>query len=207
MDWHDAVGLPTCVLNDGHAALLGEVWQGAARGFDNVLMLTLGTGVGGGALVDGRLLRGHRGRAGHFGHLSINPDGPRDIVGTPGSLEDAIGECTIAARSAGRFKTTRDLLAAMREGDVSARELWTRSVHVLAVALAGLVNALDPKIVVIGGGISGAGDDLFGPLSTEFAEMEWQIDADRVAIVPATLGSRAGAYGAAFRARKTFFSL
>ena len=206
MNWGDYLGLRTCVLNDGHAALLGEVWQGAARGSKNVLMLTLGTGLGGGALAEGRLLRGHRGRAGHFGHLSMDPDGPADIVGIPGSLEDAIGECTIAARSGGRFATTRDLLKAMREGDVPARGVWNRSVRVLAVALAGLVNALDPEIVVIGGGISGAGDDLFGPLRLHFAEMEWQIDSARVPILPALLGSRAGAYGAAFRAREIFFS-
>src|SRR5205823_7874924 len=104
------------VLNDAHAALLGEAWVGAARGLQNVVMLTLGTGVGGAAMVDGRLLRGHLGRAGHLGHICLNPLGTPDVTGTPGSLEDAIGNCTIGARTHGRFQSTHDLVAAYRSG-------------------------------------------------------------------------------------------
>src|SRR5208282_3807408 len=89
---------PVPVLNDAQAALLGEVWRGAARGARNACLLTLGTGVGGAALVDGRLLRGHIGRAGHLGHASLDPAGPPDVARTPGSLENAIGECTLKAR-------------------------------------------------------------------------------------------------------------
>ena len=89
------------VLNDAQAALIGETWRGAARGATNAVMLTLGTGVGGAAIVDGHVLRGHLGRAGHLGHLSLDPDGPLDICNTPGSLEDAIGDCTIVRRTAG----------------------------------------------------------------------------------------------------------
>src|SRR5207249_12254403 len=86
---------PVPVLNDAHAALMGEAWLGAARGFRNVILLTLGTGVGGAAMVDGRLLRGHLGRAGHLGHVCLDPAGPPDCAGTPGSLEVAIGNGTL----------------------------------------------------------------------------------------------------------------
>jgi glucokinase len=74
---------PVVVLNDAHAALLGEVWKGAARGYNNVILLTLGTGVGGALLIDGRLAQGNIGRAGHLGHVSLNSDGAPDIAGTP----------------------------------------------------------------------------------------------------------------------------
>ncbi|MBM3847996.1 MAG: ROK family protein, partial [Verrucomicrobia bacterium] len=98
------------VLNDAHAALLGEVWVGAAKGCENVILLTLGTGVGGAAMVDGNLLRGEIGRAGHLGHTSLNPSGPPDICGAPGSLEDWIGNCTLKARCGGLYQTTHDLV-------------------------------------------------------------------------------------------------
>ncbi len=198
--WSDVLKVPTVVLNDAHAALLGEAWLGAARGVENALLLTLGTGVGGAALVDGKLLRGHLGRAGHLGHLSLNPDGPADIVGTPGSLEDAIGDCTVAQRTQGRFATTHELVAAATAGDAFAQDVWHRSVRALAAALASLINILDPHTIVIGGGIAAAGEALFGPLRATLDSMEWRIGDFRVALVPAQLGSRAGAFGAAYRA-------
>ena len=204
--WDDFLGAPTVVLNDAHAALLGECWHGAARNTDNVIMLTLGTGVGGAAKVDGRLLRGHLGRAGHLGHISLNPYGAPDIVGTPGSLEDAIGECTLAARSAGRFTTTDALLAAVRAGDRGADEIWQRSIRALAAGLAGLINVLDPEQIVLGGGIAAAGDALFAPLRAGLAHLEWRVGAFRVSIVAAQLGARAGAFGAAWHARQTLLS-
>ncbi len=200
--WSDVLGLPTCVINDGHAALLGECWLGAARSVSNVLMVTLGTGVGGAAMVDGRLLRGHLGRAGHVGHISLDSDGAPDIVRTPGSLEDAIGECTLPARSGGRFASTRALVAAASAGDSAARSVWERSIRALAAGLAGLINVLDPETIVIGGGIAAAGDALFGPLRREVAAREWRVGGTSVAIVPASLGPGAGACGAAFRARQ-----
>ncbi|HUR57883.1 MAG TPA: ROK family protein [Opitutaceae bacterium] len=201
--WADFLGLPAVVLNDAHAALLGEGWQGAARGRENVLMVTLGTGVGGAALVDGRLLRGHLGRAGHVGHISLNPDGAPDIVQTPGSLEDAIGECTLAKRSGGRFATTAALLTAVRNGDAAAAETWQRSLRALSAALAGLINVLDPEIIVIGGGIASAGEVLFAPLRATLSAMEWRVGPSGVQLVAAQLGPRAGAYGAAFHALQT----
>ena len=204
LDWSGELGLPTVVLNDAHAALLGEVWLGAARGGTNVLMITLGTGVGGAAMVDGRLLRGHLGRAGHVGHLSLDPAGQPDIVRTPGSLEDAIGDCTVDQRSGGRFATTRELVAAVIAGDEAARAVWERSTGALGAALAGLINVLDPQMIVLGGGIAAAGEVLFRPLAVALDRMEWRLGATGVALVPAKLGAQAGAFGAVYRALQKF---
>src|SRR5262245_35240505 len=101
LNWQEWLGLksPVPVLNDARAALLGETWLGAAKGLSNVILLTLGTGVGGAAMVDGHVLHGHLGRAGHLGHTSLDANGSKDIVNTPGSLEDAIGDHTLPKRS------------------------------------------------------------------------------------------------------------
>jgi glucokinase len=202
LNWTEFLGSPkpVPVLNDAHAALLGEAWLGAAKGFQNVILFTLGTGVGGAAMVDGRLLHGHLGRAGHLGHLSLNIDGPPDVCRLPGSLETAIGNCTIAARSHGRFTTTHELVAAHLAGDADASRIWLRSVRALACAIASCVNILDPEAVVIGGGIARAGEALFDPLRRFVDEVEWQPAGQRVKMLPAALGEYAGAFGAAFRA-------
>ena len=185
------------VLNDANAALLGEVWQGAARGCRNVILLTLGTGVGGAAMVDGNLLHGHLGRAGHLGHICLDPHGAPDIVNTPGSLEDAIGDCTIERRSGGRFQSTAQLLAA---NDAEAQKVWSDSIRALACGLASLINVLDPEIVILGGGMIAAGDKLFVPLRGEMDKIEWRPHGRAVKIVPATAGEYAGALGAAYNA-------
>jgi len=202
LDWTDFLNLPhpVAVLNDAHAALLGEAWRGAARGFQNVFMLTLGTGVGGAAMVDGRLLKGALGRAGHLGHISLDLDGPRDICAMPGSLEVMIGNCTIEARTGGKFQTTHDLVAAHLAGDQAATEIWLRSVRALGVAIAGLINVLDPEAVIIGGGIARAGAALFEPLEKFVRDAEWNVGAAPVKILPAQLGEFAGACGAAWSA-------
>ena len=101
LHWQQALSCcePVPVLNDAHAALLGEVWQGAARGRRDVILLTLGTGVGGAIICDGRLLRGHLGRAGHLGHMTVDHHGPPTIAGTPGGIEVAIGNATVSERT------------------------------------------------------------------------------------------------------------
>jgi len=197
--WSNFLGLPhpVPVLNDAQAALLGEMWLGAAQGSPHVVLLTLGTGVGGAAAVDGHLLRGYLGRAGHLGHISLNPQGPLDITGTPGSLEDAIGDCTVRLRSGGRFSSTKDLVAASVRGDPLAKAVWLASVRALAAAIASLINVLDPEIVILGGGITKAGPALFRPLRRFLDDFEWRPGGARSRIVRARLGARAGAFGAA----------
>ena len=201
-DWAQWLGRgqPVPVLNDAHAALLGEAWLGAARGYRNVLLLTLGTGVGGAAIVDGRLLRGQIGRAGHFGHVCLDPDGPPDICGMPGSLELAVGNCSLRQRSGGRFDSTEGLVAAHLAGDAEATRLWLKAVQALACAIASLINALDPAAVILGGGIAQAGPALFEPLQQWLDKVEWRPLGHRVPVLPAALGEWAGAFGAAWHA-------
>ena len=194
------VANPVPVLNDAQAALLGEIWQGAARRSRDVLLLTLGTGVGGAAVVDGNLLRGHLGRAGHFGHLSLDPDGVPDITGTPGSLEDAVGDSTVAARSRGRFTSTLALATGVKRGEPNAQKVWLNSIKALAAGVASLINAFDPEVVVLGGGISRAGPTLFRPLRQYLNQFEWRPGGAKARVVAAKLGDRAGAFGAAWNA-------
>lgn len=205
LDWSEFLktSQPVPVLNDAHAALLGEAWLGAARGFENVIMLTLGTGVGGAAIVDGRLLRGHIGRAGHLGHISLDIDGEPDVCAMPGSLEVLIGNCSIVDRSQGRFQTTHDLVAAHLAGDAEASHVWLRSVRALACALGSLANVLDPEAVIVGGGIARSGDALFEPLRQMVSEVEWKSAGYQIKLLPATLGEFAGAFGAASHAMKS----
>ncbi|HTH48307.1 MAG TPA: ROK family protein [Candidatus Limnocylindria bacterium] len=186
------------VLNDAQAALLGEVWLGAARGSWDAILITLGTGVGGAVMVDGQLLRGHTGKAGHLGHISLDPGGAPDICGMPGSLEDAIGNHNILARTGGRFPTTLELIKAYQQGDSAAAEMWRGSLRALAAAIASLGNVLDPDVVIIGGGIAGAGPLLFKPLNEFLATMEWRPAGKAMRVVPAGLSELAGAYGAAW---------
>jgi glucokinase len=189
-------------LNDAHAALLGEVWKGAAAGYRDVILLTLGTGVGGAILSEGRLLKGVIGRAGHLGHISINEGPDRSIVGTPGALESAIGNCSVKERSGGKFDSTRQLVAAYEAGDPQATAIWMKSVRSLARAITSFINCIDPELIVVGGGIAKAGKALFGPLNNFLDEMEWRPAGHRVRIVPAALGEWAGTFGAAWNALK-----
>ena len=184
LDWAGALETPAPVrvLNDAHAALLGEAWTGAAAGCREVVLLTLGTGVGGAILSGGRLVLGATGRAGHWGHISLDPDGPPSITGMPGSLEGAIGNCTVAARTDGRFTDTRALVEAHLAGDPLATRVWRRSVRDLAVAIASIANAVDPELVVIGGGIARAGAALFEPLAEDLAAVEWRPLGRRVRV-------------------------
>ena len=198
LNWTDSLqsSHPVPVLNDAHAALLGEAWIGAAVGYRNAVLLTLGTGVGGAFLAEGRLFKGHIGRAGHLGHLCLNPDGPPDIVGTPGSLEQTIGNSTLPERSAGRFTSTRQLVEAHLNGDQKATDLWLTSMRNLAAGITSIINAIDPEVIIIGGGIAQAGPALFDPLEGFLDKMEWRPEGQRVRIIPAALGELAGTLGA-----------
>lgn len=205
LEWTAALGRsqPVRVINDAQAALAGECAAGAARGCRDVVMLTLGTGVGGAIMCDGRVLTGSLGRAGHLGHITVQATGDKDIVNTPGSLEDAIGNCTVGRRSGGRYGSTADLVAAHLAGDVEATGIWHTSVRLLAAGIASIVNAVDPSRVILGGGIAThAGAALMDPLQHWMDEYEWRPDGVGVEIVVAALGDDAGAIGAAAHARE-----
>jgi glucokinase len=199
LDWTRELGRESIVpvLNDAHAALIGELWLGAAQGARDAVLLTLGTGVGGAIVCDGRLLRGHLGRAGHLGHLSLDPQGQLDIVNTPGSIEDAIGDHTVRTRSGGRFASTEELVASHLNGDKEASRIWLASLKCLAAAIASIINAVDPEVLILGGGIARAGPALFDPLARFLDDFDWRPNGHRVRVIPAALGERAGAIGAA----------
>jgi glucokinase len=201
--WTDFLGIRTFVLNDAIAAMMAEARFGAAKNRKNVIMLTLGTGVGGAILIDGLPYQGSFRKAGHIGHMVIDSTGEPDIIGIPGSLEDAIGNCTIVKRSAGKFQSTAELLENYRLGDPFASEIWLTSVRKLAIALASLTNILAPELFVLGGGITNAGEDLFNPLHEYMKQYEWRTEGNIAGIVKAEFGDFAGAAGAACFARES----
>jgi len=196
-DWSAFLKHPAFVLNDAVSALLAEARLGAAAGKLNVAMLTLGTGVGGAILVNGQPYQGAFNKAGHIGHMVIDDEGEPDVTGMPGSLEDAIGNVTIAKRSDGRFSSTHELLEACNDNDVFAKEVWLKSVRKLAIGLASVTNILSPETIVLGGGITEAGEALFHPLEEYMGLYEWRAGGNRVNIVKAHFGDMAGAIGAA----------
>jgi predicted NBD/HSP70 family sugar kinase/uncharacterized phosphosugar-binding protein len=186
------------VINDAQAALVGEAWKGAAVGHRNAVLLTLGTGVGGAILFEGRLLSGNIGRAGHVGHICMDPTGPPPATTpVPGALETFISNSTVAARTRGRFSDTAALVAAHLAGDQEATDAWLRSVHALACGLSSIFNVVDPEVVILGGGIAQAGAALFEPLNRSLDAVEWRPMGRRVPVLPAALGDGAGALGAA----------
>ena len=195
--WKDFLQKPAFVLNDAVAAMMAEAKFGVAKNKKHVVMLTLGTGVGGAILIDGKPYQGAFSKAGHIGHMVIDQEGEADVTGMPGSLEDCIGNCTISKRSNGKFASTRQLLFAYRTGDVFAREIWLKSVKQLALGLASITNILSPEMIVLGGGITEAGKDLFDPLHEYMNQYEWRAGGNKVEIVKATYGDLAGAIGAA----------
>lgn len=196
-DWASFLECKTWALNDAVAALMAETKAGASKEKQHVVLLTLGTGVGGAILIDGKPYQGFFQKAGHIGHISIDSGGEQDITGMPGSLEDAIGNCTVHKRSLGRFVDTRELLQAYRQGDHFARWLWLSSVQKLSVGIASIVNVLSPECVVLGGGITEAGSDLFEPLESFLLLYEWRPGGNKTAIIKAHFGEAAGAIGAA----------
>ena len=205
-NWTAFLGFRTFVLNDAIAAMMAEARFGVAKGRKNVVMLTLGTGVGGAILIDGKPYQGAFNKAGHIGHMVIDSDGEPDIVSMPGSLEDAIGNCTIEKRTSGKYRSTEQLLEACRDDNSFACEIWRTSVRKLAVGLASLTNILSPEMIILGGGITDAGDDLFIPLEEYMSEYEWRTGGNSAQIVRASYGDMAGAAGAACFAREALGS-
>ena len=152
-DWlAEAAGMPAFVDNDGTAALLAEHRLGAARGAQEAVMLTIGTGIGGGILTGGRIVRGAHGSAGEPGHMSIDPDGPPCPGDCPGRgcLEAYVSGPVIA--ELGGKPTGAEVVAAARAGDARAREALDQVGEKLGVGIANLLNLLDPEVIVVGGG-------------------------------------------------------
>lgn len=196
--WKDFLHQSTYVLNDAVASMIGEAKFGAAKNKKNVVMLTLGTGVGGAILIDGKPYQGSFNKAGHIGHMVINDEGDADVTGMPGSLEECIGNCTIEKRSKGKFTSTHELLDAYKSGDLFSKDIWLKSVRQLAIGLASVTNILSPEVIVLGGGITEAGSDLFDPLKEYMNQYEWRAGGNKVDIVKATYGDMAGAIGVAW---------
>lgn len=186
------------VLNDAHAALMAESRFGAGKGLDNIVLLTLGTGVGGGILIDRKLYTGLGLMAGHFGHITI--DASRDetgITGSPGTLEQAIGNTTVSRRTSGRFQSTSELVDAYESGDSFAAYVWLDSVRKLALAICSISNSISPDAVILGGGITNAGESLFRPLSEFLDVYEWRPGGKKTQILQAHYSELSGAVGAA----------
>ena len=160
-DWSNYLGARSALLNDAHAACWERFGEGAAKGANDAILLTLGTGVGGAILSDGRLMKGSFGRAGHLGHVSVSEEYKAKHLRNARPLEAAIGNYTVSARSNGRFSSTRtDLVRAHCAGDAGATIIWEKSLRTLARAIASFINILDPEIVILAGGITKAGTAL-----------------------------------------------
>jgi len=201
-NWSDFTGEKIYVLNDAHAALMAEAAYGAAKGLKHAILLTLGTGVGGGVLINGQLYQGLDQMAGHLGHATVDSENPNlDVTNMPGSIEDAIGNLSIMQRSMGKFKTTFELVEAFKKGESFATWLWLSSVRKLAVSIASAINILSPEAVIIGGGISLAGHDLMKPLQDFLDLYEWRPGGKKTPVKLAQFSDLAGAIGAAGFAR------
>ena len=197
-DWEYYLKTPTYVLNDAHAALIAESSYGAIKGYRNAVLLTLGTGVGGGLLIDGELYQGLGQMAGHFGHTTLNSsDDELSLLGIPGSLEYAIGNHSVSRRSNGRFKSTHEMVNGYRIGEPFATWLWLDAVRKLGVAIASITNSISPEIIVLAGGITKADDALFTPLNEFLDVYEFRRHQDRTPVKSARFSDWAGAVGAA----------
>lgn len=200
--WSDFLNQDVHVLNDAHAALVSESQWGVAKGVPNVVMLTLGTGVGGGLLTNGQLQQGFLHRAGHLGHISIDSSSEqRDVTGITGSLEDAVGEATLSQRSLGKFDNSSDLVKAYLAGDTWATYVWLTTVRKLALGIVSCCNIISPDLVVLAGGITKAKEHLLEPLSTFLDLYEWRPGGHATTIKLAKFKEFSGAIGAALFAQ------
>lgn len=197
-NWEAQFEQKTFVVNDAHAALIAESKFGVIQGYKNAVLLTLGTGVGGGILINGELYQGNNQRAGHFGHVCINPfDDERSIIGMPGSLEYALGNYSVQRRSLGRFETTHELVKAYQANDAFATWLWLDMVRKLALTVVSFINGLSPDIIVLAGGITQAADALLAPLQQFVDLYEYSPNHKKTPIITAKFSEMSGAIGAA----------
>jgi glucokinase len=209
------LGVPVFVDNDVNVMALGEVYFGAGKGAINMLCITLGTGVGGGLILDGKLYRGSSFAAGEFGHMPINIDGPKCKCGSWACVETYVGNSYIVKDAVYRIrngqktlitklvkgdlsKITPEIISeADRRGDKFAKKIWMDVGEKIGIGLAGVVNLLNVEKIVIGGGVAEAGKILFDSIKKAIDERAMKLPAKTVKIVKAKLGYDAGLIGAA----------
>jgi glucokinase len=213
----ERLDLPVAVDNDANAAMLAEHRWGAARGARTAALLTLGTGIGGALVVDGRLVRGASGAAGEWGHMVIDVDGPPCTCGSEGCLETLVSGSalgreglrvarTVPDSGLGRALASGSEITGMlvtelaHDGDPAARDLVALMGTYLGVGIANMVNILNPEVVVVGGAVIGAGELLLEPARRVVAERALAPSRDQVRIVPTRFGDASGMLGAALMA-------
>ena len=192
------LGMPVRLENDGIAACLGEWRFGAGRGRENLVYVTLSTGIGGGAVVDGRLLRGRMGLAGHVGHMTIVRDGVPCPCGNRGCWEAYAAGPAFAARASARAGRPMDAAAvfdAAAAGEPLARELVAEEADLIGIGVANLLHLFSPEVVVLGGGLGNRFDALLPGIAARLARAAMPCFRD-VPVVPAALGDNAGLVGA-----------
>jgi len=212
---HDRLGLPASLDNDANCAVLGEWWMGAARGTRNAIGVTIGTGIGGGIIVDGKLFHGASDCAGEIGHTTIDTEGRRCKCGNYGCLEAYASGPNIAQRAIEEIKagavsrlagyvggdlrqiTAQTVYQAAHDGDDLALEVVNDTAKFLGTGIANLLNIFNPEVVVVCGGVTLAGDHLFVPLRREVARRAFKPAVAVCRIVPGELAGTAGVYGAA----------
>jgi glucokinase len=201
--WHDVplaawleekTGKPTILANDANCAGLGEAWLGAGRRFQNFILLTLGTGVGGAIFISGKLFIGHHGAAGELGLITLHADGPMCNSGNQGSLEQFTSIRAIH-RLTGKEPSELGALAEM--GDIQALEFWAEYGRNLGIGLSSLVYVLTPEAILLGGGISASSKFFLPTVKAEIEKRVFITSRIGLEILPAELGNAAGMLGAA----------
>lgn len=196
----EALGMPVLIENDATAAAIGENWIGASRKVDTSIMLTLGTGIGGGLIINGEAFRGPDGSAGEIGHFCVEPDGYACGCGSRGCLEQ-YGSSQAVTRMANELgmnaESSEEVYRLAVSGDRDARWIFSEVGRYLGIVSAGLINTLNPDMVVFGGKVAGA-FGLFAPrLRSEIRKRAFPAPAVRCRIVKGKLGDHAGLIGAA----------
>jgi glucokinase len=194
-EWLEArLQRPVTLANDGNCAVLGEQWLGAAKGIDDVVLLTLGTGVGGGVILGGQLFLGRRGAAAEPGLIGLDPAGPPCNSGNNGSIETF---CSIGALARWAGCPPDELSRRATNGDAEALEAWQRYGQLLGCGISSLVYAFTPERVLLGGGLSAAFPFFAGSLQQEVERRVLAPSRQDLVIAPASLGNGAGRLGAA----------
>lgn len=208
-----ATGVPAVIENDANAAALGECWVGAGRGRRSVVLYTLGTGIGGGIVLDGELWHGVKGGAGELGHMPVEPGGRLCPCGARGCIEAYASARAVVTRFRAlrgtrttqiEGKDAKEICDAARKGDPLARSVVTEAGEFLGLAVAGVVNALNPEVVILGGGMSAAGEVILAPVRATVRAQALPLMRRGLRIVAAKLGNLAGAIGAAKCASNAF---